>query len=265
LIKAFWRGNGGRAVIEDPPRVSIITPVLNGRDMLESHIRMVAAQTYANREHIIIDGGSTDGSADILKSESCRLAYWISEPDHGIYDAMNKGIGAASGDWLFFCGADDRFYDAGVLARIFENQKIDERARLICGAVIRGDGRKIRSRYSKRLYYKNTLPHQGVFYRRVVFDHYRYGDFKISGDYHLNLYLFTQNAVHQTVDQVIMRCGRGRSLDGGFTGYREEMMIRHFFIGRAGSIIFDFLTFLRYLKRRAGIRLFGTARKAVGI
>lgn len=244
------------------PLISIITPVFNCRDLLEDHIRMVESQTYGNREHLIIDGGSTDGTVDILKSRNSRRLYWISEPDRGIYDAMNKGISAASGQWLFFCGADDAFWDSGILEQVFKNRRIDPQARLICGSVIRADGRKIRSRYSRWLYYKNTLPHQGVFYRRDVFDHFRYGVFEkgaapyfytVSGDYHLNFWLYATGAVHQPVDCTIMRCGHGRSMKGGFAGYREEIMTRHIFIGRFKSIIFDFLTVLRYLKRRGAI------------
>jgi glycosyltransferase involved in cell wall biosynthesis len=251
--------------VSELPLVSIITPVLNCQDVLENHIRMVGSQTYKNREHLIIDGGSSDQTKEILKSESSRLAYWISEPDRGIYDAMNKGIDAASGQWLIFCGADDVFSGPEILEQVFVRHQIDKRARLICGNVIRGDGRKIRSRFSRRLYYKNTLPHQGVFYRRDIFDHYRYGglktssgpyDFKVSGDYHLNFRLYATGAVHQPVDCTIMRCGHGRSMTGGFVGYREEIMIRHLFIGRFNSIIFDFLTLLRYLRRRGVIHHF---------
>lgn len=241
------------------PLISIITPVLNCQDLLESHIRMVRSQTYSNWEHIIIDGGSSDNTVGILKSMSDQIDYWISEPDQGIYDAMNKGIDTANGRWLLFAGVDDKFLSSQTLEQVFKEYTINAATQLICGNVVRSDGEIIKSRYNKLLYYKNTLPHQGVFYRRDIFNKYRYGGFriknqhqlyKISGDYHLNLFLFMNGAVHQFIDTIIMHCGHGKSMTGSFTGYKEEMIVRHLFIGRAKSIVFDFLTVLRYFRRR---------------
>ena len=241
------------------PLISIITPVINCQDLLENHIHMVQSQTYANTEHIIIDGGSSDNTVDILKSRNKEVDYWISEPDQGIYDAMNKGIDVANGRWLIFAGVDDCFLSRQTLEQVFKKNKIENTAQLICGNIIRSDGKLIKSKFSKALYYKNTLPHQGVFYRKEIFDNYRYGGFKkrnqhyffnISGDYHLNLFLFTNGAAHQLIDCTIMQCGRGKSMAGSFTGFQEEMIVRHFFIGRFKSIVFDFLTVLRYFRRR---------------
>ena len=241
------------------PLISVITPVINCQDLLENHIHMVQSQTYANKEHIIIDGGSSDNTTDILKARNKEIDYWISEPDKGIYDAMNKGIDAANGRWLIFSGVDDCFFSDRTLEQVFKKTKIENRAQLICGNVIRSDGKLIKSKFTKALYYKNTLPHQGVFYRKDIFDNYRYGGFKkrnqqyffsISGDYHLNLFLFTRGAVHQLIDRTIMQCGHGKSMAGSFSGFHEEMIVRHFFIGRLKSILFDFLTLLRYFRRR---------------
>jgi len=241
------------------PLISIISPVRNGEDFLENHIQMVSSQTYPEIEHIIIDGGSSDNTVDILKSKSHIIDYWLSDPDRGIYDAMNKGIDAANGRWLFFAGVDDTFSSNQTLEQVFKKYKIAASTQLICGKVLRSDGKIIKSRFNKLLYYKNTLPHQGVFYRRDIFNNYHYGGFKIkkkhhfykiSGDYHLNLFLLSNGAVHQYIDCQIMHCGHGKSMAGSFTGYMEEMMIRHLFIGYSKSIIFDFLTILRYLRQR---------------
>jgi len=247
------------ADLRKDPLVSIITPVRNGEDLLENHIHMVTSQTYPEIEHIIIDGGSSDNTVDILKSNSNIIDYWVSDPDQGIYDAMNKGIDAANGRWLFFAGVDDNFSSSQTLEQVFKKHKIDASTQLICGKVLRSDGKIIKSRFNKFLYYKNTLPHQGVFYRRDIFDNYRYDGFKIknqhqfytiSGDYHLNLFLLSNGAGHQYIDCNIMHCGHGKSMAGSFTGYMEEVMIRHIFIGHYKSIVFDFLTILRYLRQR---------------
>ena len=109
---------------DDKPLVSIVTVVFNGEKYLEQTIQSVINQTYDNVEYIIIDGGSTDGTVDIIKNYEDRIDYWISEKDKGIYDAMNKGINLASGEWINFMNAGDIFYDEKVLNTIYINPKL---------------------------------------------------------------------------------------------------------------------------------------------
>jgi glycosyltransferase involved in cell wall biosynthesis len=90
-----------------PGRVSIITAVYNAARTLEACLLSVRDQSYHDVEHIIIDGGSTDGSVEILERHSSLLAYWVTEPDSGVYDAWNKGLSVATGEWIAFLGADD--------------------------------------------------------------------------------------------------------------------------------------------------------------
>lgn len=99
------------------PRISVVTVCFNSAETLESTILSVLNQTYPNVEYIVIDGGSTDGTVDIIKKYADRIAYWVSEPDNGIYDAMNKGVRAATGDYMNFMNAGDGFYDNGVIER----------------------------------------------------------------------------------------------------------------------------------------------------
>jgi glycosyltransferase involved in cell wall biosynthesis len=98
------------------PLVSIITVVYNDQKYLEQTIQSVLNQTYKNIEYLVIDGGSTDGSLDILCRYDCRIARWISEPDHGIGDAMNKGIAASSGEIIGLLNAGD-WYSADQIER----------------------------------------------------------------------------------------------------------------------------------------------------
>ena len=93
-----------------PGRVSIITAVHNAAPTLEACLLSVRNQSYRDVEHIVIDGGSTDGSVEILQRHSCLLAYWVSEPDGGVFDAWNKGLSVATGEWIAFLGAEDVFY-----------------------------------------------------------------------------------------------------------------------------------------------------------
>ena len=104
---------------EDKPLISIITVVFNGEKYLEETIQSVINQTYSNVEYIIIDGGSSDGTLDIIKKYEGKIDYWVSEKDKGIYDAMNKGIDVASGEWINFMNAGDGFYADDVLDKIF--------------------------------------------------------------------------------------------------------------------------------------------------
>lgn len=98
----------------DAPLVTIVTVVKNGAAYLEEDMKSVLSQSWPNVEYIIIDGGSTDGTLDIIRKYDDRLAYWLSEPDHGIFDAMNKGIALAGGDLIGLLNADD-WYEPGAI------------------------------------------------------------------------------------------------------------------------------------------------------
>ena len=99
------------------PRVNIITVVFNGGEHLETTIQSVLSQTYDAIDYIIIDGGSKDNTVSIIKKYEDKLAYWISEPDKGLYDAMNKAIRAAKGDYLWFINTGDVIYDNDTLRK----------------------------------------------------------------------------------------------------------------------------------------------------
>lgn len=96
-------------------KISVVTVCFNAADLIEQTIKSVTGQTYPDMEYIVIDGASTDGTTDIIRRHADRISYWISEPDKGIYDAMNKGIDAASGDYVIFMNAGDCFASPEVL------------------------------------------------------------------------------------------------------------------------------------------------------
>lgn len=119
------------------PLVSIITAVYKGEKYLEHTIQSVLNQTYSNIEYIIIDGGSTDGTLDIIRKYDNQIAYWVSEPDEGISDAFNKGISLASGDIIGIINADD-WYEIDTVEKIIK-RFLECKPDIMHGIVRRGD------------------------------------------------------------------------------------------------------------------------------
>src|SRR5690606_105779 len=99
-------------------KISIITINLNNRAGLKATMASVLEQTYAHVEYLVVDGGSTDGSVDVITSHADRLAYWVSEPDRGVYHAMNKGIERATGEYLLFLNSGDRLMEPETLTDV---------------------------------------------------------------------------------------------------------------------------------------------------
>lgn len=117
-------------------KISIVTVSYNAVKTIEETMLSVLNQTYPNVEYIVIDGGSTDGTVDIIKKYADRLSYWVSEPDKGIYDAMNKGIAIATGDYINFMNAGDRFKHESIIDEIFESGTKTASADIVYGNAI---------------------------------------------------------------------------------------------------------------------------------
>lgn len=107
-------------------KLSIITINYNNKSGLQKTVDSVLSQTFTNFEYIIIDGGSADGSTDILGQEQDRITYWVSEPDKGIYNAMNKGILQAKGEYLQFLNSGDWLVNENILSKIFDEDRTAE-------------------------------------------------------------------------------------------------------------------------------------------
>lgn len=172
-------------------KLSIITINYNNAKGLEETIKSVACQDFKDYEYIIIDGGSTDESVQIIKKYSQFITYWVSEPDNGIYHAMNKGISHTHGEYLNFMNSGDCFHSSTVLnevARNFNNTDI------IIGRCCRADTkevyRSLRPGQSVTLMtlMKEMINHQSTFYRHTIFDHHKYDEsLKIIADWKVNI------------------------------------------------------------------------------
>jgi glycosyltransferase involved in cell wall biosynthesis len=178
--------------MSDKPFFSIIIPVFNGAATLSAALDSILNQTFSSYEVIIIDGLSTDNTMSIINNYVKRLPLkYLSEPDKGIYDAMNKGIKLAEGDWLYFMGGDDILYDTGVLATIHQ-ELTNNSCDLIYGNVI---GQLSNTKYAYDTVDKvltEGLHHQSAFYKRILFDELGVynNSFKIAADYHFTLNVF---------------------------------------------------------------------------
>mgnify|MGYP002523103776 CR=1 FL=1 len=165
-------------------KLSIITINYNNKLGLQKTIDSVICQTWKDYEWIIIDGGSTDGSRELIEQYQQYLAYWCSEPDKGVYHAMNKGVSKASGDYVNFMNSGDTYYDKSVLQKIDD---LNSQADIISGKTVHTDSLKPLFQYNGSLLiqlYVTTISHQGAFVKKTLLNKYPYDEnFKIVSDW----------------------------------------------------------------------------------
>ena len=191
--------------------ISIITVNYNDAEGLEKTIKNVQSQTYRDFEHIIIDGDSTDGSKAIIEKYKSSFSYWVSEPDTGIYNAMNKGIRAAKGRFLYFLNTKDEFYNVEVLKEI--SNKLSINNDIYYGNLIlkKSNNHKERVIYTPKeltfsFFLKRTIPHQAAFIKKSLFDSVFYynEDFKIVSDWEFFMCaIIKQQVTYQYLDMII--------------------------------------------------------------
>ncbi len=176
------------------PVISVVVAVLNGASTLQHCINSFTGQTYKHKELIIIDGGSTDGTIEVLEKNQDKIAYWESVPDRGISHAWNKGVNKTTGNWIIFLGADDVLYNPQVLENFVQTvKKIGKSKRILYGKVAMSNSGVIDKivgwswetiKYSF-LNIENKIPHQGIFHARDLFTEFGMFDenLKITSDY----------------------------------------------------------------------------------
>ena len=169
------------------PRISIGLVVYNGIEHIRSALDSVVRQSYKNIELIVVDGGSKDGTKNVLDEYSEHITVLISEPDKGIYDAMNKVCSLATGDWLIFLGCDDVLLDTVCNMAVLMNDP----ASVYYGDVIfRSSGKIYGGEFSKYKLMRQNICHQALFYPRAVYSKYAYSQsYKWLADHVYNLKL----------------------------------------------------------------------------
>lgn len=159
--------------------VTIITVCRNHAKELERTIRSVESQTWQEKEHLVIDGASTDDSLDVIKAHEASITRWVSEPDQGIYDAMNKGVKMAQGEWVIFMNAGDTFAGDDTLQRVFGNP-LD--ADVIYGDVIKEE--LVKKAEAPRNAHRMFYCHQSAFVRTSCLREYPFDiRHKMSADF----------------------------------------------------------------------------------
>jgi glycosyltransferase involved in cell wall biosynthesis len=213
------------------PLFSIIIPCYNAAHTIAQTLTSIQKQTLTAYEVIAADGGSTDDTIAIIKS-TLPNAITFSEPDHGVYDAINKGIKKATGKYIYIIGSDDFLEN---------NHVLDSVAKLTESSpdVIYGDVQyvhkinrlvpdKHHSQWNAKIYWKNTLHQQGCFYKKEIFNTLLFNpQYKVLGDYDFHLFLFTNSYSNIRYDAVVAVCeAQGLSKNFKFDLYREELKIK---------------------------------------
>ena len=214
------------------PLISIITVVYNGKEFLEETIQSVINQTYKNIEYIIIDGGSTDGTVDIIKKYEEHIDYWVSEKDEGIYDAMNKGIDIASGEFIAFLNADD-WYEKDSVKYIVQEYSKHNDIDFFYGNLnfIKKNGDIVLWK-GNRGYKGLEIPHPTCFIRASLLkNNFFKTNFKIAADTEMTLRLLNSNIKSKYIDKTIANFRDGGVSSQFWLTQKENFKILSKYIG----------------------------------
>lgn len=209
--------------------ISIITVVFNNEDTIREAIESVLGQTYKNIEYIIIDGGSKDSTVNFINKYKDQLGYFVSEKDNGLYDAMNKGIKACTGDVIGILNSDDLYEDLNVIASVMEEFNKDSELDILYGNLVyvkSNDTKKVVRNWKSKTYYKfffehaNVPPHPSLFVRSKVYNEIGLFDlrYKLAADYELMLRMFkNHNFKSKYINKLITKMRLGGATNQSFS------------------------------------------------
>ena len=217
----------------DLPKISVITVSLKSVETIEATIKSVLDQTYNNLEYLVIDGGSKDGTVELLEkySNDSKLKF-ISEADNGIYGAMNKGIKMAVGEWIFFIGSDDTLFSNGIIEKVFSQDHGN--AEVIYGNVkLLHAGLTYDGPFDHEKISQNNICHQGMFIKKSLYE--KLGGFNtkyiVAADYEFNIKWMGMGISSAYVNEIIAIYNeKGFSfhvMDENFHNDRDLMLVEN--------------------------------------
>ncbi|MEE2700393.1 MAG: glycosyltransferase family 2 protein [Bacteroidota bacterium] len=234
------------------PKISIIIPVLNQKQLLEKAIESILQQDFLDYELILIDGKSEDGTLDVIQKYEQHISYYESTKDKNVYEAMNKAIDKSNADWLYFMGADDCL-SKNIFSNIFSNNLVG--FEIVFGNIRYNDNTIFNSHFSNKLLMKNSLHHQGTLYHKRCF----YGrcfntNYSILADYDFNLQLFLDQKKALYINADFAICGKeGISKQKGWKHYKEEFLIKKEHLNAVQFVAYSSVTLIKFLLNRIGL------------
>lgn len=207
------------------PKISIVTVVYNAVNVVADTIQSVAGQTYANKEYIVVDGNSTDGTLEVIKEYSASIDVLVSESDKGIYDAMNKGAKLATGEWILFMNAGDSFASNSVLSEVFLG-KSDDNFSVIYGdtiAVYPWGKVLIKARTLSTFELRLPFCHQSVFVKTELMKRHQFDvSYRAASDYNFFYSLYKNNVCFTYVEiPISLYDVSGFSAQNAISTYKE--------------------------------------------
>lgn len=215
-------------------KISIITVVYNNDKTIKSAIESVLTQSYSNIEYVIIDGGSSDKTVNIINEYKDQIGYFISEKDKGIYDAMNKGINSATGDIIGILNSDDLYQDSTVIQTVMDHFNGDLNLDIVFGDLVyvKSDNvdkviRYWKSRPYFRKYFEmgNVPPHPSLFVKKNVYAEAGLFnlDYKLAADYEFMLRIFKKhNFKSKYINKVIVKMRLGGATNQSFSNIKSQ-------------------------------------------
>jgi glycosyltransferase involved in cell wall biosynthesis len=224
------------------PTISVIIPVFNAKRTLANTLQSVSEQTFPAHEVLVIDGGSTDGSIEVIQANHSHITHWVSEPDRGVYDAINKGIQKSTGDWIYILGSDDVLASNDVFESISEH--LNDSVSLVFGSVQNLNIRHSMvpeihlSSMGPLLYIKNTLHQQSAFYRKSLFNNEAFdASMRVLADFDFHLALYSKQIPFKKLELVIAACdASGLSKQFKWSLYREEFRLKRKRLGMLAAL-----------------------------
>lgn len=213
------------------PLVSVVTVCYNAQDTIERTIRSVALQDFNDFEYVVVDGGSTDGTINLIQEYKDNISSWITEKDSGVYDAMNKAVAMSKGVWIIFMNAGDVFYNNTVLSDIFKQFNVSQYGVVFGDTLFSGNGIQRVIKYGDNRKHK-IMPscHQSIFCKKDLLIENPFDlSYRIAADYNFFYKLYEQGVPRLYVDLIvsIYECDNGLSSVNKWKTKKELLKIEN--------------------------------------